>query len=122
MLFILRAQYILFLREPDRSYPKHLHSGILQALLTLSHDNFQLQTVQILDNTGQLFLLDIQVEAISLSPVPTDDLLLLLVYALILIIMMILTSAPKLAPLREKMNWGYLKNKLFSKKKSKTQS
>ena len=45
-----------------------------------------------------------------------------LVYALILIIMMILTSAPKLAPLREKMNWGYLKNKLFSKKKSKTQS
>ena len=45
-----------------------------------------------------------------------------LVYALILIIMMIFTSAPKLAPLREKMNWGYLKNKLFSKKKSKTQS
>lgn len=45
-----------------------------------------------------------------------------LVYALILIIMMIITSAPKLAPLREKMNWGYVKSKLFSKKKSNTQS
>ena len=45
-----------------------------------------------------------------------------LVYALILIVMMIITSAPKLAPLREKLNWGYVKSKLFSKKKSKTQS
>ena len=45
-----------------------------------------------------------------------------LVYALILIVMMIITSAPKLAPLREKLNWSYVKSKLFSKKKSKTQS
>jgi len=39
-----------------------------------------------------------------------------LVYALILIIMMIVSSAPKLAPLREKLNWGYVKSKLFKKK------
>lgn len=45
-----------------------------------------------------------------------------LVYALILIVMMIITSAPKLAPLREKLNWSYVKSKLFSKKKSNTQS
>lgn len=45
-----------------------------------------------------------------------------LVYALILIVMMIITSAPKLAPLREKLNWTYVKNKLFSKKKNKAES
>ena len=45
-----------------------------------------------------------------------------LVYALILIVMMIITSAPKLAPLREKLNWSYVKQKLFSKKKNETQS
>ena len=33
-----------------------------------------------------------------------------------LIIMMIVSSAPKLAPLREKLNWGYVKSKLFKKK------
>ncbi len=45
-----------------------------------------------------------------------------LVYALILIVMMIITSAPKLAPLREKLNWAYVKNKLFSKNKTKSDS
>ena len=42
-----------------------------------------------------------------------------LVYALILIVMMIISSAPKLAPLREKLNWGYVKAKLFKKKQPK---
>ncbi len=40
-----------------------------------------------------------------------------LVYALILIVMMIITSAPKLAPLREKLSGNWWK-KLFSKKKA----
>lgn len=42
-----------------------------------------------------------------------------LFYALILIVMMILTSAPKLAPLREKLNWSYIKSQLFQKRVSK---
>ncbi len=41
-----------------------------------------------------------------------------LVYAVILIVMMIISSAPSLAPLREKLNWKYLSQKLFSKKKN----
>lgn len=39
-----------------------------------------------------------------------------LVYAIILIVMMIVSSSPKLAPLREKLNWKHIKNKLFEKK------
>ena len=42
-----------------------------------------------------------------------------LVYALILIIMMIVNSSPKLAPLREKMNWHYISSVLFKGKKAK---
>ncbi len=45
-----------------------------------------------------------------------------LVYALILIIMMIISSAPKLAPLREKLNWGYLKTRIFAKKQKKAET
>ena len=41
-----------------------------------------------------------------------------LVYALILIVMMIITSSPRFAPLREKMNWRYIKSKLGSKKEN----
>ena len=38
------------------------------------------------------------------------------IYAIILIVMMIITSAPKLAPLREKLSWSYWTKKLFKKK------
>lgn len=44
-----------------------------------------------------------------------------LVYALILIVMMIITSAPKLAPLREKLSGNWIKN-LFFKKKAKEET
>ena len=40
------------------------------------------------------------------------------IYAIILIVMMIITSSPKLAPLREKLNWKYISGKIFKKKKS----
>ena len=57
----------------------------------------------------------------KLQAVLTGDLASLkyLVYALILIFMMILHSAPKLAVLREKLNWGYVSGKIkgiFGKK------
>ena len=39
-----------------------------------------------------------------------------LVYAIILIIMMIVSSSPKLAPFREKLNWKYISGKIFKKK------
>ena len=45
-----------------------------------------------------------------------------LVYALILIAMMMISSSPKLAPLREKLNWKYLASKIFSKKNNKTEA
>lgn len=38
------------------------------------------------------------------------------IYAIILIVMMIITSSPKLAPLREKMNWKYVWGKISKKK------
>lgn len=41
-----------------------------------------------------------------------------LVYAIILIVMMIISSSPKLAPLRQKLNWNYVSKKLFKKKQS----
>jgi len=43
-----------------------------------------------------------------------------LVYAIILIVMMMISSSPKLAPLREKLNWKYLSEKIFKKKKKAT--
>ena len=44
------------------------------------------------------------------------------IYAIILIVMMIITSAPKLAPLREKLSWGYWAKKLFKKDKAASES
>ncbi len=44
------------------------------------------------------------------------------IYAIILIVMMIFTSSPKLAPLREKLNWKYLAGKIFKKKKTSATS
>ncbi len=43
-----------------------------------------------------------------------------LVYAIILIVMMIVSSSPKLAPLREKLNWKYISGKIFKKKSKAT--
>ncbi len=43
-----------------------------------------------------------------------------LVYAIILIVMMMVSSSPKFAPLREKLNWKYLSSKIFSKKKKES--
>lgn len=42
-----------------------------------------------------------------------------LVYAIILIIMMIVSSSPKLATFREKLNWKYISGKIFKKKSKK---
>ncbi len=45
-----------------------------------------------------------------------------LVYAIILIAMMMISSSPKLAPLREKLNWKYVSSKIFAKRNKKDET